>query len=127
VAEPLSLHDLADQARRLEHAFADGKIQKDAEALRKRIDAGYEKVAATSLPADDPKVVKAQAAIAGLEDELARTERLLIAHYFEQSFLLIVRDVLKRFSSVPEGSRMRVLMPAVFDMTVKLDNIEIPF
>jgi hypothetical protein len=127
MSDPLSLHDLVGKAKALETHMADGKIAKDADALRKRINAGYEKVKeALDAGAPQGKLDAASTKLAELEDQLARTERLLIAHYFEQSFLLILRDVLNRFD-VPDDSRMRVLIPGVIDMTVKLDNIEIPF
>jgi len=129
MSEPLTLHQLADRARVLEGHMADGKIAKDADALRERIDEGYAKVTATGLPADDPKVIKAQEKLAELEDQLSRTYRsILIPHYFEQAFLLIARDALK-WSGVREGSRMRVLIPDVLDLTVSLDNLpeEAPF
>ena len=123
----LTLAELDQRSRALAQGLKDGKIEKDAAALRGRIEAGYAKVdQAVEDGAATDVLERAKAKIAALEDELARTERLLLIHYFEQAFLFIARDVLK-FSSVPKDSRMRVLMPGVIDLTVNLEPKVLPF
>lgn len=130
MSQALTLHELAERAKLLERHMVDGRIQKDADALSERIDAGYAKVDEAVLDGKPTDVLeRAKAKIAEFEDQLKRTEHAcLMPHYFEQVFLCVARDALK-WSSVPKGSRIRVLLPDVFDLTVQLDNLpeEAPF
>lgn len=130
MSEALTLHQLAGKAEVLARKLADGKVHKDADNLRERIEGGYAKVADAIDEGKSTEVLqRARAKIAELEEELKRTEWLLVAHYFEQVFLMIQRDVLRKFSTTPKDSKLRVLLPGALDMTVRLDNLpeEPPF
>ena len=118
MSESLSLHELATRHRLLERVYPERKAEIDA--LRERIAKGYAKIAETGYAADDPRVVKAQEAISGLEGDLVRLEKAIeIPWYVESVLLTIARDALN-WIALPLEARIRVYMPGIVDVTVKL-------
>lgn len=131
----ISLQDLQEQAKVTQRHIDDRPdFFTNQDALRARINTGYEKVKAYRAEhgldgANDPTLVKAEAKLKELEAELALHEKAIeIPWYLSDALLMIARDALK-WSCVPKDSVVLVKLPGVFTLEVRLDNLplEPPF